>query len=176
MARNAVAHSENARTTEDMETRFASCFGGGALLVPAFALLAGCSTIRASAIPVGPTLYAPGNGDVAVYASGIVPPSLVQVGEIRVSGAGSDARIDKLFPEFIRKAASIGGTAVSLDVIDAGFQTQQRTGWTSFRYGCGYGQVCVGQNAYAYIAQIPHMTLVGRALRAEASVTVGVAR
>ncbi len=147
-----------------------------ALVGVSLSLLAGCTTIRASAIPTGPALYAPGTGDIAVYASGIVPPSLVQVGEVRVTGAGSEARVDALFPEFLRKAASIGGTAVSLDVIDSGFQNQQRTGWTSFRYGCGYGQVCVGQNAYTYIAQVPHMTLVGRALRADASAGLGDAK
>ena len=136
-------------------------------------LLAGCSTIRASAIPTGPMLYAPGTGDIAVYASGIVPPSLAQVGEVRVSGAGSEARVDALFPEFLRKAASIGGTAVSLDTIETGFQNHEQTGWTSYSYRCGYGQLCTGQRPYTYISQVPHMTLVGRALRSEASASVG---
>lgn len=136
-----------------------------ALLFAAMLALAGCSSIRSSGIATGPQRYAPSGGSVAVYASGRIPAESLEVGQVTVSGAGNDAAVDRLFPEFVRKAAALGGTAVVLDSIETSFENVPQLGYSSYGYRCGFSRMCLSSQPYTYVSQVAHMTLVGRALR-----------
>src|SRR3954467_6064076 len=82
----------------------------------------GCSSVGGSAIRTGPVQMPAYTGPVAIYSTGQAPPGAVDLGGVEVHAAQQEATVDTLLPEFVRKAAEIGGNIAVVDGIRARFE------------------------------------------------------
>jgi len=128
-----------------------------------FALLAGCNSVRATAIPTGPLRAAPRAGPVAVYAAN-VPVSATELGRVEVRAEGVDANIELLLPEFVDKVASLGGDTAVIDAVDARFDMVQSATTESYLYPCAF-RSCVGTRMVPTTSEVLVLVMRGRAMR-----------
>ena len=134
-------------------------------LALALALLAGsgCSSIGGSAIRTGPVQLAEYAGPVAIYSSGQAPPGAVDLGVVEVHASQQEATVDTLMPQFVRKAAQIGGNIAVVDGIRARFELVARSQIETFYYTCAMGATCAGTRVYAANDEIMVVSVFGRA-------------
>ncbi len=132
------------------------------LLVMA-ALLGGCSSVRGSAIRTGPVHLPAYSGPVALYASGRPPEGAVDLGVVEVHAVQQEATIDTLLPQFVRKAAQIGGNVAVVDGVRARFEVVPRTHVETFYYTCGMGATCAGTRVYNANDELMVVSVFGRA-------------
>ena len=130
------------------------------LLVP---LVAGCNSVRATAVPTGAVRAPPRSGPVAVYAAN-VPASATELGRVEVKAEGVDANIELLLPEFLDKVAVLGGDTAVIDTVDARFDLVQSSTTESFLYPCAF-RSCVGTRMVPYTTEVLVLVMRGRAMR-----------
>src|SRR5262249_1935944 len=116
--------------------------GGAALRLLVFGLLAGCSSVRASAVRTGPLQLPPHVGPVAIYAAGEAVNG-ADLGVVEVHAAQSEATIDTLLPLFVQKAAQIGANAAVVESVRAAFEIVTHPQVETYSYACGYNATCV---------------------------------
>jgi hypothetical protein len=142
-------------------------FGAGARAAGvAFALAlasSGCSSLGGSAIRTGPVQLPAYTGAVAVYSTGQAPPGAVDLGVVEVHAAQQEATIDTLMPQFVKKAAEIGGNLAVVDGVRARFELVGRTHIETFYYTCGLGATCAGTRVYAANDEVMIVSVYGRA-------------
>ena len=134
-----------------------------ALTSTALAGLCGCSSIGGSAIRTGPVQLPAYTGPVAIYSTGQAPPGAVDLGVVEVHAAQQEATVDTLMPQFVRKAAQIGGNVAVIDGIRARFELVGRTHIETFYYTCGLGSTCAGTRVYAANDEVMVVSIFGRA-------------
>ncbi|HEX7601211.1 MAG TPA: hypothetical protein VF316_06380 [Polyangiaceae bacterium] len=132
-----------------------------ALLV--LALLLGCNSVRATAVPTGALRAPPRSGPVAVYAANL-PDSAIELGRVEVRAEGVDANIELLLPEFLDKVASLGGDAAVIDTVDARFDMVQSATTDSYLSPCAF-RSCVGTAMVPATTEILVLVMRGRAMR-----------
>jgi hypothetical protein len=130
------------------------------LLVP---WVAGCNSVRATAVPTGAVRAQPRSGPVAVYAAN-VPASATELGRVEVKAEGVDANIELLLPEFLDKVAGLGGDTAVIDTVDARFDLVQSSTTESFLYPCAF-RSCVGTRIVPYTTEVLVLVMRGRAMR-----------
>lgn len=134
----------------------------GALALAALGL-GGCSSIGGSAIRTGPVQLPAYTGPVAIYSTGQAPPGAVDLGVVEVHAAQQEGTVDTLMPQFVRKAAQIGGNVAVIDGIRARFELVGRTHVETFYYTCGLGATCAGTRVYAANDEVMIVSIFGRA-------------
>jgi hypothetical protein len=127
------------------------------------ALLVGCNSVRATAIPTGSLRAAPRSGPVAVYAAN-VPDSATELGRVEVRAEGVDANIELLLPELLDKVASLGGDTAVIDAVDARFDMVQSATTESYLYPCAF-RSCVGTRMVPATTEVLVLVMRGRAMR-----------
>ena len=128
-------------------------------LVLAMSLAAlGCASVSSSAIVTG-VRYLPNTGPVG-FSALQVPAGASEVGIVQAVGT---ATIVELVPEFIQRAAVIGGNFALLESVRTRFETVARP--YSYSYRCGYRSrnTCWRQGFRSH--EIAYTELVGRAFR-----------
>lgn len=125
--------------------------------------LGGCSSIGGSAIRTGPVQLPAYTGPVAIYSTGQAPPGAVDLGVVEVHAAQQEGTVDTLMPQFVRKAAQIGGNVAVIDGIRARFELVGRTHVETFYYTCGLGATCAGTRVYAANDEVMIVSIFGRA-------------
>lgn len=135
-----------------------------ALLLTSLALL-GCSSVRGSALRTGGAYAPPYEGPIAVYASGKIPEGARDLGVVEVHGAQTEATLETLFPEFIRKVASIGGDAAVIDGVTGRFDVLVRPYSETYYYPCGVRGTCVGSRMHAVNDELLYVSIYGHAFR-----------
>jgi hypothetical protein len=123
----------------------------------------GCSSIGGSAIRTGPVQLPAYTGPVAIYSTGQAPPGAVDLGVVEVHASQQEATVDTLMPQFVRKAAQIGGNVAVVDGIRARFELVGRTHIETFYYTCGLGATCAGTRVYAANDEVMVVSVYGRA-------------
>ena len=132
-------------------------------LVLAGLAVTGCSSVGGSAIRTGPVQLPAYTGPVAIYSTGQAPPGAVDLGVVEVHAAQQEATVDTLMPQFVRKAAEIGGDIAVVDGIRARFELVGRTHVETFYYTCGLGATCAGTRVYAANDEVMVVSVFGRA-------------
>ena len=138
--------------------------GPAALLLLLFGLLAGCSSVRASAVRTGPLQLPPHVGAVAIYSAGEAVNG-ADLGVVEVHAAQSEATIDTLVPLFVQKAAQIGGNAAVIESVHAQFEIVTHPQIETYTYACGYNATCIGTRTYAVNDEVMVVTVRGHAVR-----------
>jgi hypothetical protein len=133
-------------------------------LAPALALLAGCSSVRGTAIRTGAQQYGPHTGPVAVYTLANPPPGAVDLGVVEVHASNQEATIETLFPAFVQKVAQLGGNAAVVDGIKARFEMVPYGHWETFYYPCGYS-TCSSMRYISSRDEVMVVSMHGRAMR-----------
>lgn len=123
----------------------------------------GCSSIGGSAIRTGPVQLPAYAGPVAIYSTGQAPPGAVDLGVVEVHASQQEGTVDTLMPQFVRKAAQIGGNVAVVDGIRARFELVGRTHIETFYYTCGLGATCAGTRVYAANDEVMVVSVFGRA-------------
>jgi hypothetical protein len=123
----------------------------------------GCSSIGGSAIRTGPVQLPAYAGPVAIYSTGQAPPGAVDLGVVEVHASQQEGTIDTLMPQFVKKAAQIGGNVAVVDGIRARFELVGRTHIETFYYTCGLGATCAGTRVYAANDEVMVVSVFGRA-------------
>lgn len=129
---------------------------------------AACSSIGGSAIRTGPVQLPAYTGPVAIYSTGQAPPGAVDLGVVEVHASQQEATVDTLMPQFVRKAAEIGGNVAVIDGIRARFELVGRTHVETFYYTCGLGATCAGTRVYAANDEVMVVSVFGRAFSTQA--------
>lgn len=138
-------------------------------VVSAFGLAsAACSSLGGSAIRTGPVVLPAYSGAVSIYSTGQAPPGAVDLGVVEVHASQQEATIDTLVPQFVRKAAEIGGNVAVIDGIRARFELVGRTHVETFYYTCGLGATCAGTRVYAANDEVMLVSIFGRAFSTQA--------
>ena len=129
---------------------------------------AACSSVGGSAIRTGPVQLPAYTGPVAIYSTGQAPPGAVDLGVVEVHASQQEATVDTLMPQFVRKAAEIGGNVAVIDGIRARFELVGRTHVETFYYTCGLGATCAGTRVYAANDEVMVVSVFGRAFSTQA--------
>jgi hypothetical protein len=138
-------------------------------LLSAFGLgSAACSSVSGSAIRTGPVQLPAYTGPVAIYSTGQAPPGAVDLGVVEVHASQQEGTVDTLMPQFVRKAAEIGGNVAVIDGIRARFELVGRTHIETFYYTCGLGATCAGTRVYAANDEVMVVSVFGRAFSTQA--------
>lgn len=136
-----------------------SCVAGLCLALE----LAGCSSVRGSAIRTGGVVLPAYVGPVAIYSLGQPPAGAVDLGVVEVHATQQEATVDTLMPQFAGKVAQIGGNVAVLDGIRARFELVGRMQVETFYYACGLGATCAGTRAYSANDELMVVSVFGRA-------------
>lgn len=125
-------------------------------------LLAGCSGVTSSAVPIQDGPRAAFAGAVAVYATG-EPGVGQELGVVEARGVRSDASIEALFPELVRRVQELGGNALVLDQTAARFELV--TSWSNYQQmmPCGSRGLCSSWQAVPTTHEEMVVVLRGRA-------------
>ncbi len=142
-----------------------------ALAVTATLASAGCSSVGGSAVRTGAVRPPPYAGVVALYASGVTPPGVEQVGVVEVHAVEGEATIEALLPAFVRKVTQLGGTIAVLDGADTRFDIVPVSHTESYAVPCGYRTarggmdrgMCLASRTIVSTAEMMTLTLRGRA-------------
>ena len=129
---------------------------------------AACSSVGGSAIRTGPIQMPAYTGPVSIYSTGQAPPGAVDLGVVEVHASQQEATVDTLMPQFVRKAAEIGGNVAVIDGIRARFELVGRTHVETFYYTCGLGATCAGTRVYAANDEVMVVSVFGRAFSTQA--------
>lgn len=161
--RAAVAHG--AREHHDLLVRPASKTAPCLRALALVAALAGvgCSSVGGSAVRTGPYQLAPYSGPVAIYPTGQPPQGAIDLGVIEVHAAQTEATVDNLLPQFVQKAAQIGGNVAVIDGVRARFEMIGRSHVETFYYTCGSGATCAGTRVYSANDELMVVSMFGRA-------------
>ena len=147
-----------------MVRRFCSVLLAMALVVGT----AACSSVSGSAIRTGPVQLPAYTGPVSIYSTGQAPPGAVDLGVVEVHASQQEGTIDTLMPQFVRKAAEIGGNVAVVDGVRARFELVGRTHVETFYYTCGLGATCAGTRVYAANDEVMVVSVFGRAFSTQA--------
>src|ERR1700712_1794522 len=101
--------AEGSTTRRARGTSDAVAIAAAVALGLAATLSMGCSSIGGSAIRTGPVQLPAYAGPVAIYSTGQAPPGAVDLGVVEVHASQQEATVDTLLPQFVAKAAQIGG-------------------------------------------------------------------
>ncbi len=123
----------------------------------------GCSSVAGSAVHTGAVRPQPYAGVVALYASGVTPPGVEQVGVVEVHAAEGEATVEALLPVFVRKVTQLGGTIAVLDSTDTRFDIVPVPHTESYAVPCGYRGMCFASRTIITNAEVMTLTLRGRA-------------
>lgn len=138
----------------------------GSLVVVA-GLLAGCSSLQATAIATGPVHAAPRAGPVAIYASH-APLGGTELGLVEVRGEGDEGGVDVLLPLFVQKVAALGGDAAVIDSVDARYEISVTTTPETMLAPCPW-RTCASTRSVPTQTEILVVTMRGRAMKSEAT-------
>ena len=134
-----------------------------AVLTTVLLASAACSTVRSSALPAyGVGAHRPYRGPMAVSVTRD-PPDGTVMGAVEASGGPSIAEV---IPEFIERAAGLGGNVARIDRIVTRYQWVSRPVTQS--YSCGsprFPQYCT--RTYMQNEEVATIYCVGRAIRVE---------
>lgn len=140
-----------------------------ALAITAAMAATGCSSVGGSAVHTGAARPQPYAGVVALYASGVTPPGVEQVGVVEVHAVEGEATIDALLPAFVRKVTQLGGTIAVLDSTETRFDIVPVPHSESYAVPCGYRGMCFASRTIVTNAEMMTLTLRGRAFVAAPS-------
>ena len=129
---------------------------------------AACSSVSGSSIRTGPVQLPAYTGPVSIYSTGQAPPGAVDLGVVEVHASQQEGTIDTLMPQFVRKAAEIGGNVAVVDGVRARFELVGRTHVETFYYTCGLGATCAGTRVYAANDEVMVVSVFGRAFSTQA--------
>jgi len=126
------------------------------------ALLAGCSGVSSSAVPLQGPAQPAYHGAMAVYATR-VPTVGRELGVVEARGVQGDTSIEALFPELVRRAQELGGNALVLD--QAGARFELVTTWTNYQQmmPCGSRGLCMSWQPVPTTYEDMSVVLRGRA-------------
>ena len=139
---------------------FAACMG--------VFVLAGCSSVGGSAIRTGPVSMPSYSGAVAIYSNGKAPPGAVDLGVVEVHATQQEGTVDTLLPQFVAKAAQIGGNVAVIDGVRARFEVLGRAQVETFYYTCNFGSTCSGTRVYSANEEVMIVSIFGRAFSTSA--------
>jgi hypothetical protein len=105
---------------------------------------------------------------VSIYSTGQAPPGAVDLGVVEVHASQQEGTVDTLMPQFVRKAAEIGGNVAVVDGVRARFELVGRTHVETFYYTCGLGATCAGTRVYAANDEVMVVSVFGRAFSTQA--------
>lgn len=126
-------------------------------------MLAGCSSLGASAVRTGPVRLPARSGPVALFTPSS-PPAGVDLGVVEVHGSQYEGSIEDLVPLFAAKVAEIGGDAAVIEDVRASFDVVSYTQTETYTYPCGYGGVCTGTRLNPSSNEVMTVSMRGRAM------------
>lgn len=130
------------------------------LVAMSLLLSLGCSSVYGSAVATTAARLAPHRGPVGISATRD-PPGGQELGVVEASGPTS---IEEVLPEFIERAASLGGNVARIDHIETSFQWVSRP--VTQTYNCGVGRfpmMCT--RTYMQTEELAMLRVMGRAFR-----------
>lgn len=131
-------------------------------------VIGGCTSVGGSAFRTGPVSLPSYSGAVAIYSTGQSPPGAVDLGVIEVHAAQQEATVDTLLPQFVAKAAQIGGNVAVIDGIRARFEVLGRAQVETYYYTCNFGSTCAGTRVYSANDEVMIVSIFGRAFSTSA--------